>query len=244
MKRNTGILPVVRIRLRQVLKTGASGPSKLPRLCGVALTGVAVLTLLAMIGRGSFSFLTSYSTIPLVKSALAENQSLQTREQQGVVSSEKEQPKSQPAQSLLLSATDIPLLQSLEERKALLDKREQQLEIREKELQDLQQRLEEKIATLALLRQEVENLMREKESFEEKRLEHLVKIYSGMKPEEAAPLIEQLSEETAVKLLYQMKERKASQILGFVKPEIAAKLSERLALQPKKTGGAENKEKL
>jgi flagellar motility protein MotE (MotC chaperone) len=141
-------------------------------------------------------------------------------------------PKAEPL--LTLSAGDIPVLQSMQERQAHLDAREQQLVKREEELRVLQQQVEEKLSRLTTLRKEVGALFEEKEAFDEKRFEHLVKVYEGMKPEEAASLVERLSEDTAVKMLFRMKDKKVGQILGFVKPEVAVKLSEHLAAQRQK----------
>ena len=52
---------------------------------------------------------------------------------------------------LTLSASDIPLLQSLQERQGRLEEREKQLAAQEEALRALQQQLEEKLATLAVL---------------------------------------------------------------------------------------------
>jgi flagellar motility protein MotE (MotC chaperone) len=139
-----------------------------------------------------------------------------------------------PPHLLTLSAQDIPLLQSIKERQAFVEEREQLLAKREEGLRFLQQQLEEKLTSLATLRKEIGALIEEKEAFEERRFDHLVKVYEGMKPEEAASLIERLQEDTAAKLFYRMKEKKVSQLLGFVKPDVAAKLSERLAAQQQK----------
>jgi flagellar motility protein MotE (MotC chaperone) len=150
-----------------------------------------------------------------------------------------------PPPLITLSASDIPLLQSLQERQELLEEREKQLAKREEAVHFIQQQAEEKLASLTTLRKEIGSLITEKEAFEEKRFEHLVKVYEGMKPEEAASLIERLHEDTATKLFYRMKEKKVSQLLGFVKPEVAAKLSERLAaLQQKEQEKIPGKEKL
>jgi flagellar motility protein MotE (MotC chaperone) len=137
-------------------------------------------------------------------------------------------------QMLTLSASDIPLLQSLQERQARLEERETQLAAQEEGLRALQRQLEEKLATLAGLRKEIGELIEAKEAFEEKRFEHLVKVYEGMKPEEVASLIQRLNEDTAVKLFYQMKKKKVSQVLGFLHPDLAVRLSERLAVLEQK----------
>ena len=140
-----------------------------------------------------------------------------------------------PASLLRLATADIPLLKTLQERQQRLVKREQWLTQREKQLQQQMRHFEERLTKLATLRKEIEALLQEKEAFEEKRFEHLVKVYEGMKPQEAASLLQRLQEDTAVRLLYRMREKKAGQILSFVKPEIAAKLSERLAVLSQKT---------
>jgi flagellar motility protein MotE (MotC chaperone) len=138
--------------------------------------------------------------------------------------------KQTPTKEILkLSKDEIPLLQSLQKRQADLIKREQKVSKQEEELEQLKKHLEEKLANLEMLRNEIGELIKEREAFEERRFEHLVKVYEGMKPAEAGPLVERLNEETAVKLFYRMKEQKVSRIFGFIKPEIAAQLSERLA---------------
>jgi flagellar motility protein MotE (MotC chaperone) len=119
----------------------------------------------------------------------------------------------------------------LDERDQQLAKRDQQLAKREADLRLVQQQIEEKLTSLAMLRKEMSDLLQEKAAFEEKRFEHLVKVYEVMKPEEVSSLFERLNEDTAVRLLYQMKEKKAGQILASISPQVAARLSERLATQ-------------
>jgi flagellar motility protein MotE (MotC chaperone) len=144
----------------------------------------------------------------------------------------------EPEPLLTLKVEDVPLLKSLRERQMQLDerdqqlaKRDQQLAKREADLRLVQQQIEEKLTSLAMLRKEMSDLLQEKAAFEEKRFEHLVKVYEVMKPEEVSSLFERLNEDTAVRLLYQMKEKKAGQILASISPQVAARLSERLATQ-------------
>ncbi len=144
----------------------------------------------------------------------------------------------EPEPLLTLKAEDVPLLKSLRERQMQLDERDKQFANRDKQLANreadlrlVQQQIEDKLTTLALLRKEMGDLLQEKAAFEEKRFEHLVKVYEVMKPEEVSSLFERLNEDTAARLLYQMKEKKAGQILASISPQVAAKLSERLAAQ-------------
>ena len=144
----------------------------------------------------------------------------------------------EPEPLLTLKAEDVPLLKSLRERQMQLDEHDKQLANREKQIADreaalrlVQQQIEDKLTSLAMLRKEMSDLLQEKAAFEEKRFEHLVKVYEVMKPEEVSSLFERLNEDTAARLLYQMKEKKAGQILASISPQVAAKLSERLAAQ-------------
>ena len=155
-----------------------------------------------------------------------------------IPSPDMSQAQREPEPLLTLKAEDVPLLKSLRERQMQLDERDKQLANRDKQLADreaalrlVQQQIEDKLTSLALLRKEMSDLLQEKASFEEKRFEHLVKVYEVMKPEEVSSLFERLNEDTAARLLYQMKEKKAGQILASISPQVAAKLSERLAAQ-------------
>ena len=83
----------------------------------------------------------------------------------------------------------IPLLQSLQDRQARLEvlaERERQLRRREETLGLLQKQIDAKLASLEILRKEIGELLLEKKAFEDQRFVHLVKVYEGMRPEEAA----------------------------------------------------------
>jgi flagellar motility protein MotE (MotC chaperone) len=155
-----------------------------------------------------------------------------------IPSSDMPQALREPEPLLTLKAEDVPLLKSLRERQMQLDERDKQLANRDRQLTNreadlrlVQQQIEEKLTALTMLRKEMSDLLQEKAAFEEKRFEHLVKVYEVMKPEEVSSLFERLNEDTAARLLYQMKEKKAGQILASISPQVAAKLSERLATQ-------------
>jgi flagellar motility protein MotE (MotC chaperone) len=156
--------------------------------------------------------------------------------------SEQPQTSTSPPDSLLTVTTaDVPLLTSLQKRQARLEAievKEHQLAEREEALHQARQQIESQLETLTTLRQEITELLVEKEAFEEQRFGHLVKVYEGMRPAEAASLVERLDEDTAVRLFFRMKEKKISKILEAVKPDVAARLSERLAaLQHKNNDG-------
>lgn len=97
------------------------------------------------------------------------------------------------------------------------------------ELMALQEEINNKIAILTQLRKEIMAQMAKKKIFEEKKLKHLIKAYSAMKPQKAASLIERLDIDFATELLSKMKGDVVGNILSFVDTEKAARISEHLA---------------
>jgi len=67
-------------------------------------------------------------------------------------------------------------------------------------------------------------------NIEEKNLKQLATSYEAMKPDKAAAIVTKLDEATAVKTLFLMRERSAAKIIENLDGEIAARLTERMAL--------------
>ncbi len=111
----------------------------------------------------------------------------------------------------------------------LLKKREQKLEKRKVELISFQKEIDKKIETLSKLRNEIKSQITTKETIAKQKLKHLIKVYSSMKPQSAAGLIEKQSKTFAVELLAQMKGEKVGEILTYVEKGKAALLIESLA---------------
>jgi len=119
-------------------------------------------------------------------------------------------------------------LSLLKKKKTELKEREKYLEKRKMQLVALEDEINKKIASLTRLRNEIKAEMEKKKTNEEKKLKHLIKIYSAMKPVKAASLIEKLDIRLAIELLSKMKGDTVGGILSFVAVEKAAKISEGL----------------
>jgi flagellar motility protein MotE (MotC chaperone) len=113
-------------------------------------------------------------------------------------------------------------------KKAELRAEQRKLERKEAELSAIQDEINKKIARLTELRNEIRTMMAQKEAAEQKRIRHLIKAYSAMKPQQAATLVEKLDLEFAIELLSSMKAETVGAILPFVNVEKAAQLSEAL----------------
>jgi len=109
-----------------------------------------------------------------------------------------------------------------------LEKKEKYLEKRKMQLVALQEEINNKIAKLTRLRNEIRAEMAVKKTDEERKLKHLIKIYSTMKPQKAANLIEKLDLKLVIELFSKMKGDIVGDILSFVDIEKAAKISEGL----------------
>jgi flagellar motility protein MotE (MotC chaperone) len=126
------------------------------------------------------------------------------------------------------------LLEQLQERLKAVEERERELQIREERVAALQRDVE---ALAARQAKEAQRLGSQASALEEEQrrflaqdpaLDHLIKIYEAMDPEEAALRIEEMKEELALDILASIKGKKAAALLAGVSPAKAARLSEGL----------------
>ncbi len=113
-------------------------------------------------------------------------------------------------------------------KKLELEKEEKQIAKKKAELLAIQDDINQRIAKLTKLRDEIRSEIDKKNTVEEQKFKHLIKVYSTMKPQSAAELIEKLDIKLAIKLLSKMKGDNVGKILSFVNIEKAAKISEGL----------------
>jgi len=144
----------------------------------------------------------------------------------------------------------------LDRRKLQLDEREQALKEREDALKTVEKETKERVARLTdqlteLIRQKEALLQREatlmterqkqldaQKQVEDARISHLAKAYGAMRPESAGQLVNSLDDDVAVRILSVMNSRAAGQIMSFVTPDKAARLTKKLALEEKGPGPA------
>ena len=94
-----------------------------------------------------------------------------------------------------------------------------------------EQRIEEKISELDSIRVEIKDLLGEQSEEEEARLQSLVKIYSGMKPKEAAAIFDNLNMDILLQVMARMSERKSAPIMAAMNVQKAQELTLLLAEQ-------------
>ncbi len=136
------------------------------------------------------------------------------------------------------------ILRGLEDKKIMVEKQRKALAQEKKELEVFEEQMDEKLDSLNTLKKQIKADIatltkkktareQEKEAAYEAKIGRLVKMYAGMKPKNAARIVDKMNLEVAQEIFLRMREAAASQILSFVDSEKAAKISERLAFKRK-----------
>jgi flagellar motility protein MotE (MotC chaperone) len=132
------------------------------------------------------------------------------------------------------------IFQGLEAKRIALVERGEAIRLEEKKLKELKAELDLKREELEALRQQIETGLSRLEAKEktvnesqrleeEKKIKQLVKVYSSMKPKQAAAIINNMDIVIAERLFMNLKGDVAGKILAYVDQEKAARISERLA---------------
>ncbi len=124
------------------------------------------------------------------------------------------------------SLTGIPTAEQIREK----DYEERKLKIEEKEAELAQEegRIRVKGDSLTILRDQLQVLIGQQEGIKAERITKLAKVYEGMRPEEAAPIISELDDQTIVELFLKMNDRRVSRILGALPLDRATEITQRL----------------
>ncbi len=132
---------------------------------------------------------------------------------------------------LLMSRTELDLLQDLAVRREALNSRERELSMRERLLEATEIQIDGKIAQLQSLESRIAVLVQSYEDQENEEMDSLVKIYETMKPKDAAAIFVLLDMTVQLEVAQRMKESKMAPILANMTPEAARELTTELAMR-------------
>ena len=124
---------------------------------------------------------------------------------------------------------DLELVRHLTDRREELDGRARQLDQREALMVAAEKRLDQKLAELQGVRNEIQSLLKQIDDKQKAQLESLVRIYETMKPKDAARIFEALEMPVLLEVVERMKEAKTALILGAMDPIKAKDLTTALA---------------
>lgn len=129
----------------------------------------------------------------------------------------------------VFSDEEISHFAKLNERKKDLDQREQELNELEAELHKQRDEIEARIKKLDEMRSQIGQVLKDRVTVDQDRVNKLVEFYSNMKPKQAADIIGKLNEDLAVEILVKMKKKNAAEIMNLLEPAKAQNLSEKFA---------------
>ena len=127
------------------------------------------------------------------------------------------------------SSAQVDVLSSLAKRRAQLDGRERDLDMRENLIAAAEKRVDGKIDSLKQLQTSIQTLLVQRDTEEQKQINALVKTYSSMKPKDAARIFNTLDENVALSVAALLKPDVLAPILGAMNSDAAQKLTVRLA---------------
>lgn len=134
-----------------------------------------------------------------------------------------------PVSASATNPESLRMLEMIERKNRELEKREAELLAREENLKTLEKRVREDLQNIEAALVRSEELAGARQGMIEKNINALTKVYSSMKPREAALILETLDESVVVQIVSRMKSKVAGKILGKMNRTIAKSISERIA---------------
>ena len=132
-----------------------------------------------------------------------------------------------------VSAAALDVLTSLSERRDALEGRQRELELRANVITAAEKRVDDKIGQLKALQTRIEQLLGQRDKQETEQLDTLVRVYTAMKPKDAARIFTALDGTVRLGVAGRMKPDSVAGILAALPPEVAQKLTLELASRSK-----------
>jgi flagellar motility protein MotE (MotC chaperone) len=134
-----------------------------------------------------------------------------------------------PASDSGVSQAEMDVLTSLAGRRGALEDRQRELDLKASVIAAAEKRVDEKIAQLKALQTQIEALMGQRESRETQQIDGLVRVYSAMKPRDAARIFASLDGDVRINVAGRMKADAMAGILAALPSDVAQKLTVELA---------------
>ena len=143
---------------------------------------------------------------------------------------EKEKEKIRlPGQMPAVSPETFRMIETIENKNRELKKREEELRIKQTRLEALEAKVRKDLDKIEKNISESKKQMGIQDEKTKENVEALIKVYSSMKPEDAANLVEAIDEGLALQIISGMKSKIAGQVLSNLDVKVAKRISENLA---------------
>ena len=200
------------------MKAGKTGSRLLSAALCTLITVLVIKLAVTLIG----AFHTGYETTNTLPEAIAKDDKPKVELENAAPA---ETGKSRDATSVAES------LSALQQKENEIRKKEDQLKEKEDRLGKLEKEVEQKVKDLLALQKQMQVLQNEKQENQNTRVRSLAKIYSTMKPKEAAKLMENLDDKLVMGIISTMTPDEAAAILALMEVKKAAKISEALSVR-------------
>jgi flagellar motility protein MotE (MotC chaperone) len=135
-----------------------------------------------------------------------------------------------------ISQAEMDVLTSLAGRRGALEERQRDIDLKASVIAAAEKRVDEKIAQLKALQTQIETLMGQREARETQQLDALVRVYSAMKPRDAARILASLDGDVRINVAGRMKPDAMAGILAALPSDVAQKLTVELATRYRSPG--------
>ena len=134
-----------------------------------------------------------------------------------------------PGQMPAVSPETFRMIATIENKNRELKKREEELRIKQTRLEALEAKVRKDLDKIEKNISESKKQMGIQDEKTKENVEALIKVYSSMKPEDAANLVEAIDEGLALQIISGMKSKIAGQVLSNLDVKVAKRISENLA---------------
>ncbi len=129
----------------------------------------------------------------------------------------------------LMTQSEIDLLQQLVERRDRIEKREQEIEVRNAVLKAAEARIDKKVQEMKNLQTVIQGLLASYDEQQEKKVASLVKLYENMKPKDAAKILEELEMDVLLMVAERINTRRLAPIMSAMNPQKAREVTVELS---------------
>ena len=142
---------------------------------------------------------------------------------------EKEEKVALPTEMPAVNPETFRMIETIEKKSRELKLREEELRIKELKIKAIEAKVNKDLEKIEKGLSKSQQLLGDQDKKNKKNVEALIKVYSSMKPGEAANLIEAIDDDLALKIVSGMKSKIAGKVLSQLDVKVAKRISETLA---------------
>jgi flagellar motility protein MotE (MotC chaperone) len=142
---------------------------------------------------------------------------------------EEEKKVELPTKMPAVNPETFRMLETIEKKNRELKRREEELRIEELRIKAIEAKVSKDLEKIEKVISESKQQLGIQDEKTKENVESLIKVYSSMKPQEAASLIEAINDDLALRIVAGMKSKIAGKVLSKLDVKVAKRISETLA---------------